>query len=186
VPYVTIPDALILAGDYHHISIGAVSGANATSFRFIERLLHATSANIDTVTLGPRLSAPTVTSLGTTPSLRLRARLPLQSEYNTAASAQFSQADNSVDVSVTATYTGGAAGTWTIDMPDLASAGYDATWGMRAGVAVNWGVSAIGGNVLPFIGAPPVDALITGAAAFSGSPAVFARLARSRRVALWP
>jgi len=47
-------------------------------------------------------------------------------------------------------------------------------------------VSAIGGNVLPFIGAPPVDALITGAAAFSGSPAVFARLARSRRVALWP
>jgi hypothetical protein len=186
VPYVTIPDALLLAGDYHQIFIGAVSGANATSFRFISRLLHTTSANIDTVTLGPRLSAPTVTSLGTTPYLRLRARLPLQSEYNAAASAQFSQADNSADVSVTAAYIGGAPGTWTIDVPDLASAGYDATWGLRAGVGVSWGITAIGGNLLPFVGGSPVDAIITGAEASSGSPATFARLVRSRRGALRP
>jgi hypothetical protein len=186
VPYVTIPDALLLAGDFHEIFIGAASGANATSFRFISRLLHTTSANVDTLTFGPRLSTPSVTSLGTTPYLRLRARLPLQSEYNAAASAQFSQADNSADVSVTAAYLGAAPGTWTIDVPDLTSAGYDATWGIRAGLGVSWGVNAIGGNFLPFVGGSPVDAIITGAGAFSGSPATFARLVRSRRGALRP
>jgi len=71
-------------------------------------------------------------------------------------------------------------------VPDLASAGYDASWGMRAGVGVSWGATAIGGSVLPFIGASPVDALVTGAVAFSGSAAVFTRLPRSVRGAPRP
>jgi len=185
VPSVAVPDSLLHSGDYHAITIlAAPPGNNPTSFRLILRLLHTGVS--DTVTFGPRAAVPTVTSLGTTPYLRLRTELPFQTAYNAAASAEFSQDYNRVDILATAAYAGGSPAMWRIDIPDLSSAGYNATWGMRGGVGVDWEIGAFGGNFLPFAGGAPVHgALITGGVTVNASPAIFSRPVRSQRFR-WP
>ena len=114
----------------------------------------------------------------------MRAQLASQAAYSTAAGATFSQDSILVDVLVTAGYTRGAPATWTIDMPDFSSAGYDATWGLKNGESVNWSVSALGGTLLPFIGATPVDGAQIVGAGVGGSPSTSMKLFRSRRISL--
>ena len=40
---------------------------------------------------------------------------------------------------------------------EFAGAGYDASWGLRSGTTLSWLVVAVGGNILPFVGATSVD-----------------------------
>jgi hypothetical protein len=83
---------------------------------------------------------------------------------------------------MTAAYLSSTPATWTLDVPDLSSAGYDATWGLKSGVGVSWGVnavSALNGILLPFLGGTPVDnAQITGAGAADSSASFSAPLRR--------
>jgi len=158
-----LPDTLLQAGDFHSIS---VFGGSPTSFRFVQLLTHSVTAKGNT--FGPLLSSNTkITTLGTTPYLRVRAQIPALTSYTSAANVEVSQNANSVAVLMTAGYVGAAPTTWTLDVPDLSSAGYDASWAIKSGVGVSWGVtavSALNGNLLPFIGGAPVDnAQLTGA-----------------------
>jgi hypothetical protein len=148
------PDSLLQSGDLHAISIMAAPATGSSARAAI--LLHHSVVG-DTVAFGPSLNTPTITTLGTSPVLRQRAQLASQSAYNAAADAQFSQNSNSVEVTMTAGYSGATPSTWSLDVPDLAAAGYDPTWGLKSGASVEWNVSAYGGNVAPLFGAPPTD-----------------------------
>src|SRR6185437_3165157 len=174
--YPGIPDSLIQPSDLHAVTIFA--SASAVAFRLAETLQH--SAAPETVDLGPALSQPTVTSLGTSPSLRLRAQLPSQSAYNALARAEFDQNSNVVAVSVSAGYAGSAPPTWSLDMPDLSTAGYDPAWGLKSGSPVQWTVFAGGGSVLPLIGATPSDGQRAIVGAMSSSSSSFS-IARRRK-----
>jgi hypothetical protein len=71
---------------------------------------------------------------------------------------EYDQSNRSVTVSSTAAYAGGRPATWIVDVPDLTSAGYDPTWGLQAGNAVEWEVTGVGGtNFGSFLGAALVD-----------------------------
>jgi hypothetical protein len=177
VPWAAVPDSLLQPGDFHALFIDAApQGSNVNTGRFAGLLLHAPpAAGAASVTLGPPLTTASVTSLGTTPNVRMRAQLPSQTAYNVAAGAGFSQDSSMVEVLVTAAYLRGLPATWQIEIPDFSSAGYDAAWGLKTGVPVNWEVTALGGSVLPFLGAAPEDgALMVGAGA-TGSPTMSMR-----------
>jgi hypothetical protein len=148
------------------------------SGRIVESMYH--SLPDQTITFGPPLSTPTVSTLGTSPTLRLRAQLPSQSAYNAAAVAEYDQGDNSVHVSATAGYFGGTPSTWVVDVPNLAAAAYDPLWGLRSGTPLSWSVVAAGGNILPFVGAPMVDGAQIVVGLTSNSGASFS-VARRRR-----
>jgi len=173
--YYPLPDSLLRSDDLHQLAIFA---GNETSARFAVLYLRQPAGD-STVTFGPPLTTPTVTSLGTTPYLRLRAQLPSQSAYNAATSFELGQSGREFVVLATAAYRGGAPASWTLDVPDLSSAGYDANWGPRSGAQLTWSVIAVGGNVLPFIGATPSDgARLIGALATNSSNA-FSQATRS-------
>jgi hypothetical protein len=166
--YYGIPDTLLQAGDLHVVTNFAAS-ATGSSFRLTTSVRH--SAVPDTVTFGPAPSQPSVTQVGSSPYLRLRTQLPLQSAYNSAVAAEYLQNANAFAVVSTAGYSGTAPANWTVDIPDLTAAGYDATWGLKSGAA-DWQVTAVGGDVLPLLGAAPFDgARLIGAGVNSPSSA---------------
>ena len=151
--YYGIPDSLLQAGDLHAVTSSAGS-PSGLSYRAVIALHH--SVVQDTVTFGPALSQPTVTTLGASPYLRMRAQFASQSAYNALAVAEYSQNANGASVVMTAGYSAVLPANWTVDIPDLTAAGYDATWGMKSGAA-DWQVTAAGGDVLPLLGATPFD-----------------------------
>ena len=176
IPFPGLPDAVLQPGDLHLIDVTATPAGGGSSVREAILLRHSAKVDVDTVTLGPALNQPTVTSLGTSPSLRLRAQLASQASYNVAALAEFAQSANSVAVVATANYANGTPANWVLDIPDLTAAGYDPTWGLKSGLSVNWQVTAASGAVLPFFGATPVDGMGLVAAGVSNSSAAFSRL----------
>jgi hypothetical protein len=149
-----VPDTLLQPGDFHLASVFAGS-SNGQSARLVETIVH--SLVNDTVTFGPTLNTPSVTTLGTSPYLRLRAQLVSQSAYDSGISAEYEQGTNSVFVRSTATYFGGTPSSWIVDLPDLTAAGYNPSWGLRSGTTMSWLVAAFHGDILPFLGATMVD-----------------------------
>jgi len=181
IPYYGVPAAQLQAADIHQIFlIASPSATSLTSFRAVYAFLH-TPADV-TLTLGPSLGATTVTSLGTTPYLRLRAQLPSASAYNAAATASYSQTGRTVNVTSTAGFSGSAPASWTLDIPDFSAAGYDPTWGLQTGAATNWTVTAVGGNFLALLGGTPADNTQILAAGASGSSNAFIQYLRSRGI----
>jgi hypothetical protein len=166
VPFSGLPDSLLQPGDLHAIQIVAAS-ASGTSFR-VAILLHH-SVVTDTVAFGPALNQPNVTTIGTSPYLRLRAQVASQTAYSAAASVDFSQNENSVSVTTLAGYSANGPSNWSLDTPDLSSAGYNPVWGLKSGAPVDWEVVALGGSVLPFLGATPSDGVRTLGAGVSSS-----------------
>jgi hypothetical protein len=180
--YAGVPDSLLTPGDLHALIVTATP-ANSSSFRIAMLLQHSIMADTtDSVTFGPTLNQPTVTSVATSPYLRLRAQLASQSTYDGATRAGFGQTSSSIGVMVTAAYAGGRPPTWTIDIPDLTGAGYDPAWGLSSGSAVHWQVFAVGGSFLPFAGAIPVDGARMVGAGVTSTSSSFDQLARFR---LW-
>jgi hypothetical protein len=184
IPFYGVPTAQLATGDYHMLSVGAIPSSTAapTSFRNVITFLRA--ATDRTVTLGPALSTPTVTSLATTPYLRLRAQFASQAQYNGMASAVYSQAARTASVTATAAYFGGVPATWSLDIPDLSAAAFDPTWGLRTGVRTDWSVIGFGGDFLAFAGGTPTDGAQVFQAMQSGTSTAFVRLLRARGIAL--
>jgi len=179
VPYVGLPDSVLAPADVHVLTITATP-AGGSSSRLAVLFRHSVSFDVDTVTFGPALNQPTVTGIAASPYLRLRAQLASQPTYNAGAQARYAQSGNSVSVVQTAGYANGAPANWVIDIPDLTSAGYDATWGLKSGTSLAWAVYAAGGNVLQLFGATPVSGTGVVAAGVGNGAATFNRLAPFR------
>jgi len=174
IPFPGLPASVLQPGDLHLIDVTATP-ASGSSVREAILLRHSATFDVDAVTFGPTLNQPTVTSLGTSPYLRLRAQLASQASYNVAALAEFGQSANSLSVVSTANYANGTPANWVLDIPDLTGAGYDPTWGLKSGLSVNWQVIAASGAVLPFFGATPVDGTGLVAGVVSSSSTAFNR-----------
>lgn len=170
-----LPDSMLQPGDFQVTLFGAIpQSGNSGAFRLVATMQHTPVSR--TITFGPALSPPTVTSIGSSPYLRLRAQWATQPAYNAAAKAQFQQRANWVQVTTTAAYAGALPANWIVDVPDLTAAGYNATWGLQAGGAVDWSVSAVGGSYLSFAGGPPVDGAVAPVAGVSSTAsATFSR-----------
>ena len=98
VPFFGVPDSVLQAGDFH-VSTVFAAAADGKSARLVESMNH--SLPDLTLTFGPPLSTPTVSTLGTSPSLRLRAQLPSQSAYNAGVNVEYDQGSNAIEVTAT-------------------------------------------------------------------------------------
>jgi hypothetical protein len=187
--YFALPSDRIQDGDYHLVTLGAAANSkNATSFRIAQLLLRAPADK--TISLGPPINPPTITSLGAAAPVRLRAQVASQTAYNSLAEVQYEQPGRWLSVNSTAAYAGDLPAAWTLDIPDLTSAGYDPTWGLQGGKGVDWAVIALGSsNLVSFGGAALVDnAQVLGAGSFgstaaSGLIGSMMRVGRARSIA---
>jgi hypothetical protein len=135
------------AGSFHFLAVAASpAGSTPDRSRSVGAVYGAVANR--TVTLGPDLSAVTVTAAATTPSLRLHAAVPTQATYNTSWSADFAQGTPGTPgfrgafVQSTAAYLVTVPTTVTLTMPDLSGvAGFQPTWAL-ANVSTEWSVLA--------------------------------------------
>jgi hypothetical protein len=164
VNYVSLPAALRVATDIHTIS---ASASNSIATNTIVHSYKTPAAK--TLTFGPVVNEPTITNATTTAVVRPRIQLVSQAEYPSAIVVQFGesvgQVSRYVGVFTTAGFLGGTPSTWDITVPDMSSAGYNASWGLST-TGYNWSVSAYGaqGTTWP-LGTAPVD----GATIISGT-----------------
>ncbi len=138
-----VPASQTIAGDLGYIQATALNPGYIS-----DPLLAATSRSAgiffatlgnQTLTLGPALSTPAVTTAATAPYVRFRNVLQRQAEYNQFFSAQFQQSGatpRTVIIEATAGFVG--TGAFDVTIPDFTAAAYDASWGLKTGVNTIW------------------------------------------------
>ena len=145
-PFDAVPLAQMASGELQQLFASA-DVANSTTSSRIAGVFFRSPVDV-TLTLGPVLSAPTVTRIAGGAYSRARAQVGAQTEYNRYFTADFSQSSlfRSTTITATSGYTGGGA--WDLSIPDLSGAsGWSATWGLQNGTAISWSVIAQGGTV---------------------------------------
>lgn len=146
-PYFGIPAGSQATGDIHFLNVTALASltpAGAQSTRNAGLVFKDATAR--QITLGPVLTTPTVSVIATTPYARLRSVFTVQTEYNRSFVADFQQSGSSPRTA-SIQQTGGYGNTspLTIEIPDFSAvSGWDNNWGLKAGTAVNWTMSATG------------------------------------------
>ena len=138
-----IPAAKQDATDLHQITALAAAGQAGDArghFMWFKTLADKT------VTLGPVLTAPTIASLGNTPYPRYSSSGPIQAEYDDGFAFVATQAVGAVGhswtITATRAYFSGSA--YTLLMPDMSSAGYQALWALQTGSQATLNTSAYG------------------------------------------
>ncbi len=155
-----VPVSEMAPGDIHKIFAVAVAGGSA--FRGAVSFFRVVSDR--TLTFGPALSSPSISTVSATTPQRMRAQLGVQTEYAKSVTADFWQDDETgtqyrdVVVNMTAAYAGGAPSTWDVAIPDLGTAGYDTSWGLRAGSPSFWSLMATDApSLAPVLGGSAPD-----------------------------
>ena len=147
-----VPGILTQAGDAHILTVRALS-SSGNSYRVQEQYYRDPADKL--VALGAALNAPTITTLASTPSVRLSTSLPSQSDYASFANVTHRQSSRTVSVTGTAGYFGGTPTTWVLDMPDLSTvSGFAATtYGLSSGTSTESFAEAYSGTLPTFFGA---------------------------------
>jgi hypothetical protein len=138
-----IPAAQLGSTELQQYFVFSGAGGGSSAGRFAGVYFRTPSDR--TVTLGPALSAPTVTRITGGAYARVRVQLPLQTQYNRSFNASFEQsgANRGASLFATAGYVG--SGAWDLSIPDLSGvSGWQNTWGLTS-AAINWNVGAWGG-----------------------------------------
>ncbi|MGH7637635.1 MAG: hypothetical protein ACREOK_08275 [Gemmatimonadaceae bacterium] len=130
----SVPADKLVSTDLHELLVQAFQSTGLAGRLLID---YATAPMDRTVTLGPPIAAPSVTTLTTAPYVRLRATVPVQAEYPGMMQVTLRQftlgGQNRVILAVTAGYLAGAA-TWDITVPEMTgTSGFDANWMMTPG-----------------------------------------------------
>lgn len=151
-----IPSAQQQAGDFHVMSISALPSLTQTNQTRNAVMIFKDAAD-KTVTLGPALTAPTISALTAAGYGRARAAITVQAEYGRYYDFDVQQTGSVVrrtQVQQTADYQTGS--TVTLDIPDLSAvAGFDATWGLKTGTSATYTVTASGWSASTGIVGPP-------------------------------
>jgi hypothetical protein len=196
-PVYSVPSELTVAGDLHALSVTAFTDQQQG---FRDATHYYRTAGNKSLTLGAFVGIPTITTVTSSPTKRMRAQLASQSDYPDGVAVAFSQGTNCgegcftiyvVSVLTTAAFLGGTPATWELTIPDLSAAGYQASWGLQNNATpVEWDVTALGGGSSAALGTPVEGATITSssrsssaglaAAAFSGARSFRRPLARRR------
>jgi hypothetical protein len=178
--YYGVPAEKQAAGDLHLVQATAYpSSQDLTQSR--SSALFFKDPTDRTVTLGPPLTLPTVTPAATAPYVRFRATGPMQTQYNKAVVAVFTQASTETRQVVISASEGYLAGSFTYDLtvPDFTGvSGWDNNWGPAAGTTTLWIVSA-SGYTGAGVGTPaPVEGATFSSAARSGSITIIGNAGR--------
>lgn len=148
--YRGIPGDRQIAGDFHMLNI---AGANLQTQESRGVTRWFTAATDQTITLGPQLSLPQVVTLASQPYARLRGTYTVQPDYNTYFTLNLAQAnpERQIAMQMSAAYNQNAA-TAAIEVPNFVGlAGWNNTWGLQAGSAVEWtfsGTRLSTGNII--------------------------------------
>jgi hypothetical protein len=170
--YYGVPTARQITGDMHQaLGFAVPNSQTLDQFRFAG--LYFKDPTDRTVTLGPTLTAPTVSVAATTPYVRMRATGPIQSQYNKFVQVQYIQATTTVARSASifaseAFLTGSANYDFTI--PDFSGvAGWDNNWGMKTGAQTQWTVTGVSFTGVGYFAANPVEGSTLQAASRAGT-----------------
>ena len=145
-PFYGLPDSQLESGDLHVLSVTA-NPTTANSVR--SALVYFHSAVDQTLTLGAPAMVPAFSTVGTTPSLRLRATFATQQDYDRLTSITYQQGQTTlVSVGMTAAYAARAGAGYDLIVPDLSGvSGFDGRWALRAGEPVFWIEARTGGTL---------------------------------------
>jgi hypothetical protein len=165
-PYIAVPEARLEAGDLQSITI--TSAATSTGVRSAE--LFFRSPVDRTVTLGPASSAPGLSVISSTPSLRMRARFDAQSAYDRLTVIGYQQGEGTLaSVGMTAEYAARSATGYDLVLPDFSVVeGFDPRWALRPGELLRWTSVRFGGSLAPGFNAVPTAGTVRQTATFGG------------------
>lgn len=146
--FFAVPAARTVAGDVN--SVFALSATMSGNAIIAARAVTASFRNAanQSVTLGAVVSTPTVTTLTSTPYVRLRTQLARQPDYQDYWTFNYSQSAGGVVRSVvtqlSATYQGSAS-TVDLSVPDFTLVGgWQNTWGLQQSTSISHSATAIG------------------------------------------
>ena len=164
-PYFAIPEDRLAPDELQSVGATSVPVGNVARSVFVYF-----RAPVDrTVTFGAVPSAPELSVVSTTPSVRLRARFAAQADYDQYTSINFQQDDTVLSLSMTQTYATRAGG-YELVVPDLTSvAEFDPRWTLRGGRQLLWTTARVGGALGASYNATPHEGDVTR----SGSDAGF-------------
>jgi len=155
----SVPSARMVAGDLHELQIEA-NQPNFFSGRVNVAYLGALADR--TEALSPALSSPSVSTLTSTPYLRLRGQLPVQAEYPSAARFIYFQdggaaTDRLLFIVLTKGFLGATpSSTWDVVTPDFGTIfGFNPTW-MPSTSSVVYEADAFAGSGALLFGAMPI------------------------------
>jgi hypothetical protein len=147
-----IPSSRLQSGDFH-FAIGFASAQDGSAQRGVYQYNRELTNR--TIALGPQLGTPTVTSVGSSPYLRLRSAGTWQSEYADGIGVTFSQGTNASNsrswtISQSRAFVSGT--TYQLEIPDLSGTpGWNTAWGLVGGLQTTASTSANGGALQAYI-----------------------------------
>ena len=165
-PYFVIPEWQLLPGDLQVLNASG-HGATPNSVQSASRFFRAVQDY--TIGLGADVVPPTLTTIATSPTLRLRAYFVNQAEYSRETSVSY-QEDSTrvVSVSMTQDYALQIGGVYDLVIPELTgAAGFQPAWALSPTTSLRWSAARIGGTLglgiepVPFDGATRRGAFIS-------------------------
>lgn len=144
------PSDQLETGDFHYMQVvaGDFSGSSGQSpdTRQVGMAFREVADKV--VDLGPLLSTPTVSTVATAPTARLRAQWNLQAEYDRFVMFSANQVGGTdtrtILLMLTEGFLDGAAAV-DLEIPDLSTAsGWNDAWGLAPGTAVLWTANGTG------------------------------------------
>ena len=143
-----VPSTLTQAGDLHAaVVFASVTAGTTTTTRAIYQYNKDLAAR--TLSLGAAITAPTITTSGTSPYARIRSQGPWQADYPDAVTVGYAQGTGSTrtwTVTASRAYFGNGSATYDVDLPDLSGvSGFNNAWGLTAGVSTTYSFNIYGG-----------------------------------------
>jgi hypothetical protein len=141
-----VPASSRVPGDLHIVSATVIEAGNSGSFIAAEATVATPGPR--SLTMGPSLTAPTITVISTQPSVRISATVQVPPEYSSTQVFTLAQGlaatRRTFFLQVSEAYRQSAP-TVSLVVPDMSTlAGWDANWGLKPGIATSWGVTALG------------------------------------------
>jgi hypothetical protein len=164
-PYYAIPEDQLENGELQ--SVGASSFAVGNVVRSAAVYFRAPADR--TLTFGAAPSAPELSVVATDPTARLRARFPVQADYDRYTSINFQQGQNTVvSLSMTRRYAT-LAGGYELVVPELTAVeAFDPRWALHGGAQLLWTTARVGGSFVPNYDATPHEGDVTRAGRDAG------------------
>ena len=156
--YDALPESRLASGDLQVLTAAVAPSTNTTDAVRTASIYFRTPGD-QTLTMGAPLIAPTVSTIATTPTLRLRAIFAAQPDYDRNTLITYQQGDNTlVTVGMTATYAGRTGRGYELSIPDLSTvSGFQSVWALQAGADLQWNVSRTGGTLGLGLNAVPAN-----------------------------
>jgi hypothetical protein len=156
--YDAVPESKLAAGDLQVLTAAVAPSASMSEATRTASLYFRTPGN-QMLAMGAPLIPPTVTTIATTPTLRLRAVFVAQPDYDRSTLVTYQQSDHTlVTVGMTATYAGLTGRGYELSIPDLSTvSGFQSVWALHANTDLIWNASRTGGTLGLGLNAVPTN-----------------------------